>query len=58
VIFFFSGLPLALTSIYTREFGGGLKEFAKVNATFFLLFCAVSWMRENEVGPYLTQRLT
>ena len=27
MIFFFSGLPLALTSIYTRDFGGGTKEF-------------------------------
>jgi hypothetical protein len=25
VNFFFGGLPFALTSIYTREFGGGLK---------------------------------
>jgi hypothetical protein len=27
VNFFFGGLPFALTSIYTREFGGGTKEF-------------------------------
>jgi hypothetical protein len=67
VNFFFGGLPFALTSIYTREFGGGLKmlknlRLRKIIRASFVKdqrsFCDENRMWENDSGPYLTQRLT
>ena len=46
MIFFFSGLPLTLTSIYTREFGGGLKEFISE----FICLYQVRQVRQGKAG--------